>query len=222
MTLRTAIAAALVAASAAASAAPFATTYTGTIANSTFPEIISGQHYTVTLVVDNGGSTASGQTWTTSHLRCAIWRMNDAGDVVFTQNLAAQPPNDPYGTLITRPDGSLSRMYEALNVWGLVPGTYTASGFAPVNASWYANGFNHVFADEPPGQNYTFRDSLGGVQMTAAAWSEPQPFAPTAGCPAALAAGGSVQSVPTLADGALLALSALVLLAGLRLRRAAP
>ena len=71
-------------------------------------------------------------------------------------------------------------------------------------------------------QEAWFRDSLGGVQMTTAAWSAPQPFAPTAGCPAALAAGGSVQSVPTLADGALLALSALVLLAGLRLRRAAP
>lgn len=44
-------------------AAPYATTYTGTIANSGIPaEVPDGAVFTLTLVFDNGGTTAASQS----------------------------------------------------------------------------------------------------------------------------------------------------------------
>ncbi|MEZ5606740.1 MAG: hypothetical protein R3E52_06350 [Burkholderiaceae bacterium] len=61
------LAAALLAAS-AAQAAPFAITYTGRISapdpvyGEIFPELVVGEGYTLTLVFDNGSTTATHQT----------------------------------------------------------------------------------------------------------------------------------------------------------------
>lgn len=57
------------AAGGSALAAPFFISYSGVIANSTLPEIHSGQ------------------AWGVADIKCAIWRMNNAGDVVYAQDL---------------------------------------------------------------------------------------------------------------------------------------
>jgi uncharacterized repeat protein (TIGR01451 family) len=67
-------------------AAPFALTYNGkTGAGSTIPEFGRVAPYTITYVVDNGGSTANGQYWSEKDLQCVI--VSNAGrTAVFAWN----------------------------------------------------------------------------------------------------------------------------------------
>lgn len=179
---RTLTALALASASAVASAAPYAISYQGTIDDSDFPEIINGQTYTVTFVFDNGGSSANSQTWTDANLTCTIWRMNNARNVIFAQDLVATPPSGSLsGSLTTDASGALTAIFSAVTTQttgsgGVPAGAYTTTGItltAPV--AWYANNANNVLFDSNGGTGArSFGDAAGGVQMNIANWSAPQ------------------------------------------------
>lgn len=202
---RTLLAAALAFASAAATAAPFAITYTGTIGNSDFPEIIAGQTYSVTLVFDNGGNTTLSQTWREPFLTCTIWRMNNARNVVFAQDLVAHPATDVMGSVSTDATGALVDIFSEVSQGAGAPvGTFTASGIAlPDPVLWVANNANPIFGDTP---GRRVQDAAGnGVQMDVSHWSAPQPFTG----PCIVAAPPPVAMVPALDGWTLLLLGLL-------------
>ncbi|MEZ5607980.1 MAG: IPTL-CTERM sorting domain-containing protein [Burkholderiaceae bacterium] len=219
---------ALLGASAVASAAPYAINHQGTIANSTFPEIINGQTYTVTFVFDNGGTSANSQTWSGANLTCVIWRMNNARDVSYVQNLVATPPSGLVaGSATTDASGALTGMFSSVNtldipLGGVPAGAYTTSGITltpPVG--WFADGAPTIFIDSEPsgGSTRRFDDAAGsGVPMNIASWSAPQRV--TGACddtPYVAPPAVTVAPVPTLGEWslALLGLAA----AGLGARR---
>ena len=223
-TKHTVTAAVLALAVASAQAAPFAITYQGTIADSDIPGIHDGQRYTLTLVMDNGGSDADNETWEPRDLTCAIWRVNDAANVVVAHDLRAAPPAGSGGAVETNSSADLMEMFThvesgygvsdaALRTRGLPPGTSLSS--------WYANEANRVlYVYDGQGDEFGFGDSTGGVSMSPQAWSQPAPF--TGNCLDAAgpaSAGSGIASVPTLGHAALALLSAFVGGLGLRMRR---
>ena len=208
----------LAGAASAAAASPYAVTYTGTIANSSFVQIIDGQHYSITFVFDNGGNTAVNQTWGAADLRCTIWRMNDAGNAVFAQNLSplASPPTAATGSVTTDGAGVLASMFSGVSS-SPAGQDFSSSGFThPVPLHWFANGSNNVVRDGA--QIHLFDDAAGGVQMAPTHWL----LAPYDGPCAAPSPAPAAVAVPALGEGALalLATAAAVLgLGGLRRRR---
>ncbi|WP_422844244.1 hypothetical protein [Acidovorax sp. M2(2025)] len=221
---RTALAAfVLSTAVATAAAAPYATTYTGTVADSTIPEVRDGDRYSLTLVMDNGGATAHAQTWTPGDLQCAIWRLDSGGTAVFRHSLRAFPLETLDGNVATDAGGVLTQMASALVSDGLRTGQFSATGVALVPpVTWEADGTNNVFFDRggPGGLPRGFGDAAGGVQMDPARWSAPRAVAgPCDDTPVVAAAPAAVPA----AGGPALGLAALALagLGGLRLRRRA-
>jgi len=213
------LAAAALAAATGVGAAPFSTTYTlGEVGASSFPSVNTGQPYSVTLVFDNGGSTAASQTWEASNLTCVIWRMNSAQNVVYAQNLAATPPTTFAGAAHTTVGGVLDGFYTELEASPAAPVAYSASGFVPAlqdPVSWHINGLNPVFYDG----NYSFDSTLSGVSVSPANWSAPTPF--NSPCPAP-GPGGTVPQatpVPVLGMGGLTLLAGLLGAVGWRTRR---
>ena len=209
-----------------AAAAPFSISHTGTIYASNFPQIINGQPYTVTLVLDNGGATAASQSWTKPALKCAIFRMNAGGTVAFAQDLAATNSElSVTGSIATDGSGALTSIFSAIiDQTGPSAGTYSAAGFAPPPPIyWYLNSNNYIFyanANAVPALQYQFGDPSGGVAMSIAGWTNPQPFAGTCSATVPVLPPGGATSVPALGEWAL-ALLSLSLAAGtmLLLRR---
>ncbi|MEZ5608827.1 MAG: hypothetical protein R3E52_17380 [Burkholderiaceae bacterium] len=195
------LAAALLAAS-AAQAAPFAITYTGRISapdpvyGEIFPELVVGEGYTLTLVFDNGSTTATHQTWTGAHLRCALFRMNDARTAAFAHRLASDPLWVAQGSVATDASGALTAVFSDLSTepLGSNPAHYSTRGIAVDGyVDWSANAQNSVFYDTSWPRPRHLQDASGGVQMHPARWTAPLPFTgpcdadavPPAGRPAA-------------------------------------
>lgn len=202
-------------------AAPYATTYTGTVADSTIPGALDGDRYSLTLVMDNGGTTARAQTWTPGDLQCAIWRLDSQGTAVFRHSLRAFPLETLDGNVATDAGGALAQMASALVSDGLRSGQFSATGITLVPpVTWEADATNQVFFDRggPGGLPRGFGDAAGGVQMDPARWSAPRAvMGPCDDTPVVAAAPAAV---PT-ASGPALGMAALALagLGGLRLRR---
>lgn len=201
-TLRRALLPVLLAASTPVLAAPYAITYTGTISESGFVQIIDGEPYSLTLVFDNGGTATANQTWTGAHLTCALWRMNTAGDVAIAHDLVIAPPSITDGAISTDGAGALASVFSRLTARAdsSSPGAATATGISlGAFVRWYANDANYVlYIRRDKDDEASFSDTRGGIPMAPAAWSAPRPFAgpcaPTAVPPAPPAAA----SVPTL------------------------
>lgn len=178
--LRRALLPLLLAGLTSAQAAPYATTYTGTISESGFAEINDGEPYSLTLVFDNGGSSALNQTWTSAHLTCAIWRMNRAGNVAIAHNLVTAPPSIADGSIGTDGTGALATVFSRLTAraYSSIPGSATATGISLGSfVRWYANDANYVlYIRWDTDADASFGDASGGIPMAAAAWSPPQPF----------------------------------------------
>jgi len=207
-------AALLACAATAAQAAPYAVTYTGTLGTSTFPEIIGGEFYSITLVLDNGGATTASQTWSVQHITCVIWRMNDAGNVVLAQQ---GPLSDVTGTITTSGSGALTGFFTHAQS---EPATnFTTSGFtAPLTSvGWIIDGASTpVFGS----QLYSFGDASGGgaVSTNPSHWAiSQQPY--TAPCAAPAAAAPNATPVPTLGHATLALLSGVLGAAGFNSRR---
>lgn len=202
--LRPLLAVALLATCAAASAAPYAITYVGYIGYpgvNPIPGIHQDERYQFTLIMDNGGNSARAQTWTRPHLTCAIFRINNAGDVTLTNDLAVASPTNALGTVATDSNGHLSQVFQLLNNVSLPVGSYMAAGVVltpPV--SWFGNT-NLVLADsggpqEFPNRNFSAR-SDSEIPIDHSRWIAPYPVAgPCDDTP--LAGPGTVASVPTL------------------------
>lgn len=204
---------ALACAAGAAAAAPYAVTYTGTIANSSFAQIINGQHYRITFVFDNGGNTAVNQTWGAADLRCTIWRMNDAGTAVFAQDLSplASPPTAATGSITTNGAGVLNGMFSGVSS-SPAGADFSSSGFIhPVPLHWFANGSNNVLRDGA--QAHVFDDAAGGVPMTPANWLLHTYDGPCAAPPSA------ATPVPTLGEWGLVLLTTAAAVLGLGMLR---
>ena len=211
-------AAILALAASAAQAAPFAITYQGTISNSTIPGIHNGQRYTLTLVMDHGNPVFDSASWEPQMLTCAIWRMNDAGNAVFAQDLSplASPPTAATGAITTNGAGVLTGMFTGISSSPAGP-DFSSSGFThPAPLHWFANGSNSVLRDGAAIRS--FDDVAGGVQMNPASWL----LAPYGGgpCAAPVAPGVPPTPVPTLGHAALALLALLVGLTGGARRRA--
>jgi hypothetical protein len=170
-TIAITLAAALLAACAAtAQAAPFATTYHGTIGTSEIPGINAGEPYSMTLIMDNQGNSASGQTWTVAHLTCALLRFNTGATANVTADFTAISPMDR-GELRTNAAGGMTHMLLSLHEL-FQPGQYSATGvglvaqlsldaLAPPNSAVLVNGGRRV------------HDAAGGVNMSPGGWSSP-------------------------------------------------
>jgi len=212
-----------------AQADPFAITYTGTIGWSEFPTIHSGQRYTVTLVLDNDGNSTSNQAWYgPTDLSCVIWRMNDAGNVVFAQSggfLSAAA--DVAGRVRTNAVGQLDEMYDLVRHTGvdtLDAALKAQAGVAGVVDAWHIGGGH---PEQLVAEALYFTDASGsGVPADHTRWTNPVPYASncldTTAVPIAPpppGAGGNVAAVPTLGHAALALLGALVGGLGLRSQR---
>ena len=166
-------------------AAPFSITYTGTIGteNTTdlFPEVNEGEGYSLTLIFDNGSSDALSQEWVEADLTCAIFIINDAGDVQFSQDLTLDPVGSSGGSILTDGAGVLSGNFDHL-VYGPVTATsYMSTGIALTDPiDWYANDNNDVFFINDV-DNTAFGDAAGGILMAPANWTDPIPYSGTCG-----------------------------------------
>jgi len=219
------IAAAILAlAASAAQADPFAITYTSTATGSGIPGI-NDQQFTLTLVMDVDGDTAINESWGGGALTCAIWRMNDAANVVIAHDLTISAPDPATGQVRTDGGGVLTEVFAQVGSVGAVPpAAVRATGLAPgyALANWFAGPAQArvLYATDANNNYHPFSDLAGSVQMTPARWSNPVPFAGNcldAAGPAS--AGGNIAAVPTLGHAALALLGALVGGLGLRGQR---
>jgi hypothetical protein len=212
-------------ASAGATAAPYAITYHGTIANSGMPaDAPDGAAFTLTLVLDNGASTAAGQSWNIGQITCGFWRwrVDPARSVAVALDMTGGIALGA-GNAKANAAGVLTAVFSDVNTGGaLAFADYDTSGL-PAGASsigWYADGSAMPFGITAP-WGASFDDGsgtpAGGVQMAAGRWSAPQPF--TGACDASAVPPPipfAPNAVPTLSPWGLLLLSALLGLAALR------
>ena len=190
-----AVALTLAGSSALVSATPYSITYTGTIGNSVFPEVNSGESYTATLVFDNGGASTASQSWDASDLTCAIWTANNAGDVVIATDMTAQTNLDVSGTVSTDGAGSLTSNFTEVAADPVNAGTFSASGIALVEAiDWYMNDGNRVFYSDS--QANSWGDAAGGVQMAVGNWSNPAIY--TGNCQGAVPPAPAATQIPVM------------------------
>lgn len=167
-----------------APATPFATTYTGLIAHSGIPaDAPDGTAFTLTLVLDNGGASASSQTWALADVRCGFWRWR--ADAVRTVAVALDMTGGiahGAGSASTNAAGKLTGIFSAVNTGGAMTwADYDVSGLAPGSAiGWAADGTAQVFGLMTGGGGGSFDDGsgtpAGGVHMLPGRWSAPLPF----------------------------------------------
>ena len=204
--------------------APYATTYTGIQTDSggdPLPNgVVDGESFRVTLVLDNGGATAASQSWNGDDFQCLIFEFNDARNLVWAIDTAAYSPNTLGDQAVTDGAGALTDFFSTINGAGAL-GEYTDAGFpTPLgNVDYYLNGSNNFFLDIDSGEQVG--DDTGGIQMIAANWSAPSPYA--GDCVArASASDAPATAVPALPMGGLVILAGLAGLFGARkLRKAA-
>jgi len=210
-----AVAAAL---AAPAHAAPYATMHSGMVDSTSVPGVNDGEAYTVTIIFDNGGTSAASQTWEAAHLVCAIWRFSN-GSAQFTQSLAGASLSY-MGHARSNPAGALGVMFDSIEEDDA--STYTATGFTtPLTqpVEWRITDSNPIFADtNGTGGTVT---AVGGVPTNAQYWSAPvrvtaacddEPYTGAPGAPTAT-------PVPTLGHAGLALLSGVLGAAGWLNRR---
>ena len=203
-------------------AAPFSVSYVGTMENPTpagqfFPNIVNGETYKVTLVMDNGGSAVQSQTWVASDLVSVKWEFNDSRNVVFEQNIDTSD-NNYYvdGNATTDATGALTAFFSDVTGGGSVFDEVGLPDFAPP-AQWFLNEGNYVFVSDAYGPFPDIprvNDAAGGVQMNIASWSNPVAVASEP------AQGATSVAVPTLPSFLLVALGGLLALFGFSTIRA--
>lgn len=230
-------------ASASAVAAPYWTGYRGVIANSTIPAIVNGENYTVNLIFDNGGNTANNQTWDEGDLKCMVWYMNNANNVLFVQDLTKPSANFfATGQITTGSTGAMNTLFSQFGTTGVAgagAGSYVGQGLAGLLTEPYAGvpqtgvpGKVFIAGPAVTYANY-FGDANGQIPVTTNTWAPVQPFpgwgiqdnprfAEMTGCfvPETPPAPAAVTSVPALGIPALALLGlAAAALGARRLRR---
>ena len=213
--LRAVVAAAVLLAAQDAIAAPYAITYHGVIAASGMPaQAPDGAAFTLTLVMDNGGSTTASQSWGIADLTCGFWRWNSVAVALDLSGGVALG----VGSAATNAAGVLTAVFSDVNTGGpMAWGDYDVAGLPAGGASigWYADGGMQPFGIMAPWGG-SFDDGsgtpAGGVSMVPGRWSAPLPFA--GGCDASAMPPSSpvvtATPVPMLNPWGVLLLSALL------------
>lgn len=207
---------------AGALAAPYAITYHGTIANSLMPaQAPDGTAFTLTLVMDNGGTTAASQNWSVANLTCGFWRWNSVAVALDLSGGVALG----MGSAATNAAGVLTGVFADVHTGPLLWTDYSVSGLPLLAGAdligWYADGGGQPFNIQAP-WGATFDDGVagGGVNMVSGRWSAPRPFTGTCDASAMppVASASAAAPVPTLSQWGVLLLSALLGLLALRRR----
>ena len=113
-------------------AAPYSTTYSGNYSrfspyySSTPGSLPDTGTFTLTLVMDNGGSSPASQVWSTTNLICSIWSFN-GNEAVFASNLILDPPQFAAGTASTDASGTMTGIFTELG--DREASAYTSDGF---------------------------------------------------------------------------------------------
>ena len=140
-----------------ASATSYSTTYVGTIgtdddrfSRERFPNIVEGESYAVTLVMNNGNASAASQAWSADDVECLIFRFNDARDVVYAEDISS---TNPYvsGSVVTNETGTLTAFFDQIvndRDAGTPLENYSTRGFSepPLAVNWYLIGQNNIFS----------------------------------------------------------------------------
>ncbi|WP_040481880.1 putative Ig domain-containing protein [Luminiphilus syltensis] len=157
-------------------AAPFTTTYTSTILGSeSVGPFNQGEQFTISIVLDNGGTTAISQTWTPAEVVAISFIMNDAPNVITTVYSPVVFSNSPTGSFVTDAGGVLTALPELQDV---DPGGLAVPGFSTVASTndpatpgaFFINGDNPVY--------YNLDGDRAGMtnaanNVLAANWSRP-------------------------------------------------
>lgn len=191
-------------------AEPYSTSYTSEIANpvgNEIPGLNAGEPFTVTVVFDNGGSSAVNQTWSTSNVTCVNWIMNEANDVSFSHNVTLDPLNVASGQATTDAGGALTGIFSQIIATDITAGSYTQTGLTVVDptALYYLNDLQNILS--PDGWTTYLNDGLhNGVAMDPVYWTDPIPYdngcvAPTAVAVPALSGWSMILLAGLLAAG---------------------
>ena len=152
-------------------AAPYSMVYTGTIDGSTLVDAIDGETYTVEYILDNGGTSALNQTWTSADLQRVVWTMNTAANERISIDYSGTNTLDTeIGDITTDGAGALVT----------VPANWSdGNGYDPVDIledtisdamdSWYVNAANGVFYTT----SYSFDDLNVVDNIDPAFWTDP-------------------------------------------------
>ena len=173
-------------------AAPFSVSYTGTMqegVNDLFTNMVDGETYKVTLVMDNGGGSLPSQTWVASDLVSVKWEFNDSRNVVFEQDIdTSYSEYIVTGSATTDANGALTAFFSEVTSGGAV---FDAVGLPDLvsPAAWFLNVTNDVFYGDADVTNGSYRpwvaDAAGGAQMNIASWSSPVAVASAPATPSA-------------------------------------
>lgn len=199
-------------------AAPFATTYTGVITNSSIPaDAPDDATFTLTLVLDNGGASASTQTWALADVRCGFWRwrVDAARGVAVALDMTGAIAHGT-GSASTNAAGALTGIFTSVDTGGpMAWADFDVSGLAPGSAiGWAADGMAQVLGIMAGGGGGSFDDGsgtpAGGVRMLPGRWSAPLPFAGACNASAVPPIPPTPHAVPALSLWAALLLSGLL------------
>jgi len=171
------------AATTTAHAAPFAIRYQGFVQSTDFAGIAPSTGFSVTLIVDNGGTSAIGQTWPWQTFLCAIVQV-DGGAIRFASGGTAA------GSMATDGSGALTGIFSGASASLMSAAGSSGSIVLNPTVAWNLNGTNPVLVDaEGTVAARALNADHGGVSMDAADWSAPQrvmgecddtPYAPPA------------------------------------------
>lgn len=182
---------------------PFTVTYSDTIRFATGP-FINGEAFTISVVLDNGGTTAASQTWTSADIVSITFNLNNAPGTIST---VLSP------VVLTSSSGSFAT--DAGGVLTAVPSNWSDGSAlsTPLSSNdpggtadieFYINGGNRVYYNESSG----FAAGMTNVanNIVASFWTNPA---------AAAAPAAPATPVPTLSQWAMVLLSLMLLAIGL-------
>ena len=185
---------------------PFTVTFSDTLsARSDTPPFNVGEAITISIVLDNGGTTAASQTWTSADVVSITFSMNDAPNTITTV-FSPAGMNVATGDFVTDASGVLTAV---LSDWAddNNPTVITTDDPDTPIDLWYIAGYNEVYA------NYNTSASMNNVgnNIIPAFWTNPV----AAGAPAPAAA----TPIPTMGIWSIGILSGMIGLLGLYHRR---
>ncbi|MFT5711556.1 MAG: hypothetical protein ACI8QT_002264 [Halioglobus sp.] len=184
---------------------PFTVTYSDTIdASSTTPPFNVGEALTISIVLDNGGTTTASQTWTSADAVSITYSINDAPNTITTV-FSAAALNSNAGDFVTDAGGVLTTVPSS---WTAFISSTTSPSVISTNdpdtpiKGFYINGFNWVYQNDANAAAYASNVSNNIIP---AFWTNP--------------AEPTVTAVPTMSIWGIGILSGMIGLLGMYNRR---
>lgn len=153
-----------------ANAAEFSVTWNNTITNSPFPYNV-GEAMSVTMVLDNGGTDAVSQTWSSDDLVSVTIQLNNGA---ITTVFDGSGLDLTTGSFVTDASGVLTAVPSA---WGNftagMPVTFTNDPLGNTDIRWVINGLNYIYSNFSLGFSREARAADPASNIIAANWSNP-------------------------------------------------